>query len=97
MPLYRITDTLTGQDYGYEAENPAQAVRAITADRFAVKPMTATEAIQLARAGVEIVLATDRDAKDAAAAPEPIQPVMLPEPEVPAEAYATCQAVPQLA
>lgn len=93
MPLYRVTDTLTGQDYGYEADTPAQAVRAITADRFACKPMTPTEAIQLARAGVEIVLATDRDAKDAAAALEPIQPVMLPEPKV----HDPCEAVPQLA
>lgn len=76
MPLYRITDTLTGQDYGYEADTPAQAVRAITADRFAVKPMTPTEAIQLARAGVDIVLAVDREVT-AEVAQQPAGPELL--------------------
>lgn len=60
-PLYRITDTLTGQDYGYEADTPAQARSAIVADRFAVKTMTPQEAIQLSRSGVEIVLAEMTD------------------------------------
>lgn len=80
MPLYRTTDTQTGDDYLVEADNPSQAVRLVTAERFAVKPASATEVAQLMRAGVEVLLAADRKPAQAAAAAEPA-PAPAPEPE----------------
>lgn len=81
MPLYRLTDTQSGDDYLVEADVPAQAVRLVTAERFAVKPASATEVAQLMRAGVEVLLAADRKpAQAAAAAAEPAEPEPAPAP-----------------
>lgn len=83
MPLYRTTDTQTGDDYLVEADNPSQAVRLVTAERFAVKPASATEVAQLMRAGVEVLLAADRKPAQAAAAAEPAEPAPAPAPVPP--------------
>ena len=73
--IYSVTDTHTGVVTVVEdAANPAQALRAVTKDRFQIKPMTSKDVLAAFREGCPIVSAAQAQDEPVAAAVAPAAP-----------------------
>jgi len=79
--IYSVTDTHTGVVTVVEdAANPAQALRAVTKDRFQIKPMTSKDVLAAFREGCPIVSAAQAQDEPVAAAVAPAAPIASAEP-----------------